>query len=75
MYVIVLYAVGRYYYYFRVSGGLRGHKDNSKQAKKYRASIKEKEPKETTKGEENLEALLPKDTSDIEKGKDFDTQV
>ena len=47
IYALCLYVSARYYAYFRMSGGLRGVKDNSKQSKKYR-QLKEKKdtPKE-----------------------------
>ena len=43
MYALCLWISGRYYYAFRVSGGLRGSVDNSKQARKYRAQRRETE--------------------------------
>ena len=43
MYALCLWISGRYYYAFRVSGGLRGSVDNSKQARKYRKQRRETE--------------------------------
>ncbi len=41
VYCLVLYIAARYYYAFRVSGGLHGIAENSKQARKYRGSIQD----------------------------------
>ena len=41
LYCLALYISGRYYYVFRISGGLHGISENSKQARRYRSSIKE----------------------------------
>ena len=65
IYVLCLYVAARYYAYFRMSGGLRGVKDNSKQAKKYRNEVAKK--KKPTDEDTKKEPLIS------EKEKELDT--
>ena len=39
LYCLMLYVSARYYYSFRISGGLHGLAENNKQSRKYRASL------------------------------------
>ena len=39
VYMLLLYISVKYYYYFRISGGLHGLAEGSKQARKYRVSL------------------------------------